>query len=336
MADEVDLERYYDIYEVSRRDIQEVELGLTAGETDDQESLRTLRGLLSKLYVWRKLVLCLLLALHADGGKPDFPKWSTAVAEMHALTALNAECSQKITALLEEEEKQPWGGSGMLVQSPGLKPLASSITAKSPMREGVKVQLRRMNSLSQGIRALHAKMHILREETETKIEKPKGDIELSSLIGQQYDLIGAELRSLLREWETGRSCMTLDVEKSEKRWSRSSSAMRSPLSPAYSLGGLTAVEDSPSDALRVLNGEDFGRTSLDAAASDEEIFEAVALPRQRISMTREEKMARMKQDRQKRATFHEKAEANTSMLRELETVIKLRPRGRTSSRITSI
>ena len=130
--------------------------------------------------------------------------------------------------------------------------------------------------------------------------------------------------------------MTLDVDKTEKRWSRSSSALRSPLSPAYSLGGLTAVDSSPSDALRVLNGEDLGRSSLDAAASDEEIFEAIALPRQRSSMTREEKIARMKEDRQKRATFHEKADANNNMLRELETVIKLRPRGRTTSRVPSM
>ena len=336
LADDIDLERYYGIYEISRKAVLEAESSPTADDVDDKYSLRALRDLLSRLYLWRKLVLCVLLALHADGGKPDFPRWSSAVGEMETLAALNAESAQTVTALLEDEEKQSWGERGIFTPSPGLKPPVSPLGAKPPVREEVRVQLRRMNSLSQGIRGLHAKMHVLREETETRIEKQKDDVDLSALITHQYDLIGAELRSLVREWEAGKACMTVEVERAEKRWSRSSSALRSPMSPAYSLGGLTAVESSPLDALKVLTGDDPSRGSLDAAASDEEIFEAVALPRQRTSMTREEKMARMREDREKRATFHEKAEANTNMLRELETVIKLRPRGRTTSRITSI
>jgi hypothetical protein len=53
-------------------------------------------------------------------------------------------------------------------------------------------------------------------------------------------------------------------------------------------------------------------------------------------MTREEKLAKMQEDRRKRATIQEGRAVTTNMLRELETVIKHRPRGRTSSRITSV
>lgn len=44
----------------------------------------------------------------------------------------------------------------------------------------------------------------------------------------------------------------------------------------------------------------------------------------------------MKEDRMRQAVVKEKTNANTHMLKELETVIKLRPRGRTTGRITTM
>lgn len=108
------------------------------------------------------------------------------------------------------------------------------------------------------------------------------------------------------------------------------------MSPAHSLGGITAVGESPSDALRVLNGEDVPRSGIDAAVSDEEIFEAISQPLKRSSMTRVERIAKMKEDRIRQAAAREKADASTHMLKELETVIKLWPRGRTTSRIPTL
>jgi hypothetical protein len=116
--------------------------------------------------------------------------------------------------------------------------------------------------------------------------------------------------------------------------------MSGVLSPTTSLGGLTAVEEGNAmDALKALNGEARSRSSMDFSSSDaEEVFEAVALPRQRSTLTREERIAKMKEDRVKRESMKDKAEANTNMLRELESVINMRPRGRTTpaGRITSI
>jgi hypothetical protein len=107
---------------------------------------------------------------------------------------------------------------------------------------------------------------------------------------------------------------------------------------------LTSVEEgSPSDALRALNGFDTKRSSAEFSSSDmEEVFEAVAIPKPRSTLTREERIVKMKEDRQKRESMRDKAEANTHMLRELESVINLRPRSRVAPstprtpRITSI
>ena len=179
-------------------------------------------------------------------------------------------------------------------------------------------------------------MHVLREESDRALDEPDQVSELGTSLMAQYDSIGADLKSLTQEWEDGRIALANNIDKNERRLSLSPAALLSPRSPAMSLSGLTAVGGSPTDALKVLNGDYESSRSADATSSDEEVFEAIALPRQRSSLTREERIAKMKEDRIRQAVVREKADANTHMLRELETVIKLRPRGRTTGRNTSV
>lgn len=94
------------------------------------------------------------------------------------------------------------------------------------------------------------------------------------------------------------------------------------------------VDGGPADALRLLNGEDDSQTG----GPDQEVFEAVAKPRKRMSLalSREEKMAKLQENRRKRATLQDQAETTTNMLRELQMVIKHRPQNRPHHRITSV
>lgn len=154
----------------------------------------------------------------------------------------------------------------------------------------------------------------------------------------QYESIGVDLKDLMHEWEEGKAALASNIDRNERRVS----SMSGMLSPASSLGGLTAVEEGGAlDALKSLNGDARSRNSMDFSSSDaEEVFEAIALPRQRprSTMSREERIVKMKEDRVKRDTMKSKADANTKMLRELESVINMRPRGRTTpgGRITSL
>ena len=200
----------------------------------------------------------------------------------------------------------------------------------------MRVQLRKLSSLSQGIRGLQAKMHVLREESDRTLDESEDISELGSNLMTQYESIGADLKNLMQDWENGKAALALNINRHERQISQSSRGAKSPLSPTFSLGGRTVIGGSPSDALKVLNGDDQSRSSVETSGSEEEIFEAVALPRQRSQLTREERIAKMKEDRLKQASVREKAAANTHMLRELETVIKLRPQSRTSGRISSI
>jgi hypothetical protein len=145
------------------------------------------------------------------------------------------------------------------------------------------------------------------------------------------------VRGLLVEWERGRNLMLMHGDF-DSRLSRPSSGLRSPISPSPSLGGLTMVDGGPAEALRLLNGDDES-TLADQSGLDEEIFEAVAKPRKRMSLalSREEKMAKLQEDRRKRATMQEQRDTTSNMLRELQMVIKHRPTmSRGANRVTSV
>ena len=197
-------------------------------------------------------------------------------------------------------------------------------------------QMRQLGNLSQGIRGLQAKMRLLRDESNEALdcsdELPRSGTNLLA----QYDSIGADLKGLMQEWEEGRAALAMNLDRKDHRRSLSSTSNLLPNSPSFSLSGTTAVEESPNDVLQTLNGfskPSRSRSSTMTSSSSEEIFEAVALPRQRSVLTKDEKIAKTNEERVRQTMLKEKANANTHMLEELETVIKLRPRGRTTGRL---
>lgn len=179
-------------------------------------------------------------------------------------------------------------------------------------------------------------MQILREESSKSLEDTEDLAELSSSMMLQYESIGADIRSLMQTWENGKSALALNIDRHERRVSLNSNGLRSP---ALSLGGLTAVDEgSPADALRALNGESVPQSDCSSASancSDEEIFEAIALPRQRI-FTKEDRIARIQEERKRQSLIREQRETSTNMLKELESVIHLRPKRLQTGRITSV
>ena len=342
LTDEHDLERYFEIYEISPSDLRDMEISENEAGSEDAETLKSLKASLYRLHTVRRIFLCSLLALDADGGKPDFTRWAIAVQEMQRLASITAECTEKLNRILSEEERKYRASFRrsltcvLTYTDLGFAPSPSPRIRLTPDRQRMRVQLRKLSSLSQGIRGLQAKMHVLREESDKTLDESEDISELGSNLMTQYESIGTDLKSLMQDWESGKAALALNIIKHERRFSQSSHGPKSPLSPTFSLGGLTVIGGSPSDALKVLNGDDRSHSSIETSGSEEEIFEAVALPRQRSQLTREERIAKMKEDRLKQACVREKAAANTHMLRELETVIKLRPKVRTSGRIISI
>lgn len=106
LTDSTNLEKYYDIYDISLEELAEAETGLAHRTTDDQYSLRALRTLFGRLYSVRKSILCCLLALSADGGGSDIGRWSTAVEEMRSLGTTTGVYTTKVAGILNEEDRK--------------------------------------------------------------------------------------------------------------------------------------------------------------------------------------------------------------------------------------
>jgi hypothetical protein len=178
-------------------------------------------------------------------------------------------------------------------------------------------------------------MHVLREESDKALDRAEDVTELGSDLMASYEALGSDLRILMQEWESGKESLAANIDKNEKRMSQASGGL---LSPTHSLAGTTAVEGSPVDALRALSGDDRARWSLSTSTSDDaEVFEAIAAPRQRSMLSREERLAKMKEDRARVAAAKEMRFSSTNMLRELESVINLRPKPRAGhTRVTSM
>lgn len=326
LVDEDDVDKYFEVYDINAQDAKEASgsEALTVLE-DDTESLKSLRLLSYRSGVLRRVTLSALMALEADGGKPDFQRWRLASDVMNRLSAVVGIHAEKLQQCLSEMET---------IQTPATpSPKFSNIAAREKMRS----QVRKISMLSSGIRGLQAKMQVLREETNRSIEQSEDISDLGPSLMAQYDSIGADLKELTSAWEAGKASLQNNLTKQERRISLASSAARSPVS---SIGGLTAVEEGggPADALKALTGDSLSnRSSMATTPSDEEVFEAVALPRQRSTLTREERIMKMQEERERQATLRANRDANTSMLRELESVINLRPKKTAvAPRITSI
>jgi hypothetical protein len=106
LTEQLDLEKYYDIYDISDVDFSEAMLGYSETEFEDFESLRVLKILAARFHIIRKVLLCCLLALDADGGKSDFPRWSTAVEEIHKVREVTSEAEDRLSRVLGEEESK--------------------------------------------------------------------------------------------------------------------------------------------------------------------------------------------------------------------------------------
>ena len=106
LAVDLDLEKYYDIYEISRTDMEDAELvaNVNISEIEDADTLQDLKVGLQKLQVIRKLFLCTLLALDADGSKSDFQRWSIATDNMNSVSSLTIKMICNIDEAMGDEE----------------------------------------------------------------------------------------------------------------------------------------------------------------------------------------------------------------------------------------
>ncbi|QUC18342.1 uncharacterized protein UV8b_02583 [Ustilaginoidea virens] len=315
-AERAELEKYYDMYDINDVDASDARLGFSETEFEDSESLRTLKVLAARFHTTRKMLLCALLALDANGEGPDLLRWTTAVEVLRGLNESTNGAYQGLQSILCEAETFPVPCTPKIPLTPG--------------RERWRSQLRKLNSLSTGIRGLQAKLHLLREESDRALDDSNDICELVPNLVTQYESIGVDLKELMSAWEEGKAALALGIDRNEKRLS----SMSTLLSPRSSLSGMTTVgEGTAADALLALTGE--SPTTSEGSEPVEpdmpEVFEAVARPRPRSLLTREERIVKMKEEREQKEQARKQLDATQGMLRELEAVIHLRPKAPVSA-----
>ncbi|KAL6241024.1 hypothetical protein RBB50_012119 [Rhinocladiella similis] len=332
---ELELKSYHDIYEVSMQDYTDAVTFANNISKESQDTLKELRFLFRLHLMARKVFLCDLLALHTGSTWYNIWQWRRTLQLLPEFEAGVSRGAHVVRAALVREE---FGDGSQTKTGEENASNETGLEIMTPQKRHTMAQMRRFDAVANSIRSLNAKVHLLKEEMQ-KSSADKDDSTFSMAITRSYESLGAEIRSTLNQWENGRNTMFLNVDADlERRSSRASSDIRSPGSPSpSSLGGLTIVDGGPAEAFRLLSGDERGSSD---GGLDEEVFEAVAMPRKRMSwtpMSREEKLSRLQQDRKKRATMQEHADNTTSMLRELQMVIKHRPNmARPETRVTSI
>jgi hypothetical protein len=107
-TEQIDLEKYYDIYDLNDIDLSEAMVGYSETEFEDSESLRALKILTARFHTARKVFLCCLMALDANGAKSDFSCWSSALEEIRGVATMTSEAESRLRRILSEEESKQW------------------------------------------------------------------------------------------------------------------------------------------------------------------------------------------------------------------------------------
>lgn len=232
---------------------------------------------------------------------------------------------------------------GPLINPPALVSLPKTPKApQTPNHDRWRHQVRRLNSMTMNIRSVQAKLHLLREESSQALDEANDITDLGPLFMAQYESIGQDLHDLMEAWQTGKASLASGIDRNEKRLS----SMTTIASPISSISGQTIAEEGgessndegPDSALRKLTGESPPSRASKSNKSkrltvniEPEVFEAISVQRPRSMLTREERLAKMVEDRKSKELARAKTNAHQSMMRELQGVLLHKPgRGRVS------
>lgn len=329
LIQESDIDKYFDIYDIDQDDIDEMNLGIKEGEFDDMESLRALKAYIHRLHTTRRVFLCCLLALDAHGGYSDFAAWRMVVEELKILGITMSETGRTLHRASEEQERINVPSTPRTVPS-------------SPTSEKWRGQMRKLNSLSQALRGLQAKMQLLREESDRTIHESLDLAEIGPDILAHYDSIGSDLQALVTEWENGRAMLLQSIDKQQDAVSARNSLL---FASSTTMGGepsdLAGETPRNSWGTTVMGAEELAKlkeeTTTPPAASEEKkedddgqmevVFEGVSEPKAkpRSTLTREERIRRVQEERVRLAEERKRAEAGRDFVKELQTVLVNRP-----------
>ncbi|EMR71690.1 putative proliferating cell nuclear antigen protein [Eutypa lata UCREL1] len=309
IAEQTELLQLQSQYQFTVADVVERFQHFSKDGAQDGEKLQSLKDSAFLLHDIRKVFLSGLLALHTAGNGADRVRFTAVSEAFKELNGVTSHAYSQVRNILAEND------------------LALPKTPKGPQtpnHDRWHHQLRRLNSMTMNIRSVQAKLHLLREESSLALNEADDISDLGPLFMAQYDSIGQDLDALMEAWRSGKSSLATGIDRNEKRLSSMTLAM---MSPASTMSGQTIAEedseDGVDDALRKLTGE--GSPSPVPAQPpkliEPEIFEAISVQRPRSMLSRDERLAKMREDRKSKELTKVKADAHRGMMRELQGVL---------------
>ncbi|KAK8042088.1 hypothetical protein PG993_006611, partial [Apiospora rasikravindrae] len=277
-----------------------------------KESYVTVQGL-------RKMFLLSLFCLEPQDASSDYLRFTTALEGLRLCNDVTESATTQIQRALVAEETNLWQHSTSRAR----------VCPLSPDREKWKHQVRKIGLLNNSIRGLQAKMVLLAEESNKVIDDEHGDMShLGSTFMSQYEMIGKDLKALMDAWETGKAAVASAINRNEKK-RVSSASMLSPVTSISELASVSEESDGPDAALRRLNGDHSPPTEPGSPANfttDPVEYEAIAetATKPRSTMTREERIKSMQEERASKILAREKAMESGWFMGELKSVLQHR------------
>ena len=209
--------------------------------------------------------------------------------------------------------------------------MTQSASISSLVHKRIHTELQFVATLSGQLRSTQAKLHLIRENARNALDTSTlGEHDVEEL-GAQYDGIGVDLASLQDSWRSGRA--SLQTAAAHAVPGRRVFSCPEPNIAA----GMVGIDEMQKETW---NGSEAKRSDHDEGELEEEVavLEAIAVPRQRVGGTRQERIARMQAEKELEAARRTERDAAVHLVRELKSVICLRPQsyaGRSSRGWTS-
>ncbi|RYP30157.1 hypothetical protein DL767_006405 [Monosporascus sp. MG133] len=312
-AEQTELLQLQSQYQFTVADVVERFQQFSRDGAHDGEKLQYLKDTAFLFHDIRKVFLSGLLALHTAGNDTDRVRFKAISEAFRELNVVTRHAYTQVRNILAEND------------------LALPKTPKGPQtpnHDRWRHQVRRLNSMTMNIRSVQAKLHLLREESAKALNEADDISDLGPMFMAQYESIGQDLRDLMEAWQSGKASLASGIDRNEKRLS----SMTLLMSPSCSsISGQTIAEEGDSshdegvdEALRKLNGE-VSPSPAAARPSEPEVFEAISIPRPRSMLSREERLAKMREDRKSKEVAKANVDAHRGMMRELQGVLQKKP-----------
>jgi len=128
-----DFDRFLEVYDVRKDDIEDAKIGFIDVQQEELESLRSLKLYQYRLSTLRRLLLCTLLSIPATGRQADAVRWRIAVAVMEYLTQLLKDSNEILKKLMQDEQQLPIGARASRPSSFSGRPHSTPAVPASPV-----------------------------------------------------------------------------------------------------------------------------------------------------------------------------------------------------------